>query len=263
MLFLSRRKMAAHIWPTSILGLYLVVALMFTGRRKGIVEVAIFVIAYFSLIAYFRRRAMKTALVLAGVCVATVGAFAFTELGEALNLAGYLERGTNIGVEEADRYQRLSTGALKFVIQRNGWLGAGAGTASQGAQYFGGGSRLVGRASEGGLGKVVAELGVPGLIMLLVMGVGVAFHLWTIAREASRGGHRRAHYAYGMIAFGFANAVMFAVAHQIFGDPLVLYVIGLVLGMTFAIPYMSETAPARPRRRWPSEEAAALAGHPR
>jgi hypothetical protein len=235
-------------------------ALMFTGRRKGIVEVAIFVIAYLLFIAFFRRRAIRTALVLALVCVGTVGVFAVTELGERLGISGYYERGSDIGAPEAERYRRLSTGALKFVIQRNGWLGAGAGTASQGAQYFGGGSRLVGKSSEGGLGKVVAELGVPGLIMLFVLGVAVAFHLWTIAREAARGSHRKAHYTYGMIAFLFANAVMFAVAHQIFGDPLVLYIIGLVLGMTFAAPYLKEGSPPRRRKRWPSQEAAIPAG---
>ena len=246
MLFLSRRKTAAHIPPTIAAILYFVVALLLTGRRKGIVEIAVFILAYLMLIAYFRRRAMRTALVLAGATVAAIGIVMVTELGATLDLVGYYERGTNIGVTEADRYRRMSLGALKFVIQRNGWLGGGAGTASQGAQYFGGGTRLVGRASEGGLGKVVAELGVPGLVLLVGVGIAVCYHLWTVARDAGPGGSRRAHYAFGMIAVLFANAVMFAVAHQVYGDPLVLYVIGLAAGIAFAIPGMREGA--RPRR---------------
>ena len=59
-----------------------------------------------------------------------------------------------------------------------------------------------------------------------------------------------------------ANAVMFAVAHQVFGDPLILYVIGLVMGMTFAIPLMDE-APARSRARWSSAELSMPAGRAR
>ncbi|HEY7472629.1 MAG TPA: hypothetical protein VIE68_09820 [Gemmatimonadota bacterium] len=259
MLFLSRRRIAVQLWPTVVVVLYLALALMFTGRRKGIIEVAIFVLVFLLMIAYFRRQAMKTALILALVCFFTVALFALTELGELLGISGYYARGTNIGMEEAGRYQRLSTGALKFVIQRNGWLGSGAGTASQGAQYFGGGSSLVGRASEGGIGKIVAELGVPGLVMLVVLGVAVTFYLWKIARAASRGDVRRAYYALGMIALLVANAVIFAVAHQVFGDPLVLYVIGLVLGMTFAIPHM-RPAPVRPQGQRPSGEPTVPAG---
>jgi len=263
MLFLSRRRLLAHVWSTSALGLYFVIALMFTGRRKGIVEIALFVVAYLLLIAYFRRRALKTALLLAAVCLATVAVVAVTQIGDALGIASYYARGTDIGMTEADRYQRMSVGALRFVIRRNGWLGAGAGTGSQGAQYFGGGSSLVGRSSEGGVGKVVAELGVPGLVALLLLGVTAARHLWTIAREASRRGHRKAHYAYGLIAFLFANAVLFAVAHQIFGDPLVLYVIGVVFGMALAVPHMREGAPPPPRERSAPREAPTPAGLPR
>jgi hypothetical protein len=65
-----------------------------------------------------------------------------------------------------------------------------------------------------------------------------------------------------MIAFLVANAVMFAVAHQVFGDPLVLYVIGLALGIAFAIPRMREDS----RPRVPKEQplrATLHAGPPR
>jgi hypothetical protein len=48
------------------------------------------------------------------------------------------------------------------------------------------------------------------------------------------------------MAFLFANAVMYAVAHQIYGDPLVLYILGLVLGLALAIPGIREGAPPRP-----------------
>lgn len=255
MLFLSRRRIVAHIWPTAALGLYLLVALMFTGRRKGLVEIALFVIAYLLCLAYFRRKALKTALLLAVLCVAAVGIFAVTESGDALGISPYYARGASIGLEEADRYRRFSTRALWYTVQRNGWLGAGAGTGSQGAQYFGGGPSLVGHSAEGGLGKVVAELGLPGLVILLVLGVALGRYLWGVAREAGRGGYRRVRYAYGLIAFLFANAVMFAVAHQIFGDPLVLYMIGFVLGMAFAIPTMRDGARLRHRERRPAQYA--------
>jgi hypothetical protein len=253
-LFLSRRKIIAHIWPTAALGLYFLAALVFTGRRKGLVEIGLFVLAYLFFLVRFRKKAFKTALVLGALCVSAIALVTVTDLGNALGISPYYERGASIGVEEADRYRRFTTRALWFTIQRNGWLGAGAGTGSQGAQYFGGGQLLVGQSAEGGLGKVAAELGVPGLLLLPALVIATAVHLWKIARRAGRGGYRRAHYAYGLIAFLFANAVMFAVAHQIFGDPLVLYMIGLVLGMAFAIPGMWGGAPPRRRERPPAAE---------
>lgn len=246
MLFLSRRRFLAVLWPTAALGLYFLVALVFTGRRKGLVEIVLFVLAYLACLTYFRKKALKTALVLGGLCIAVVGLFALTDAGDSLGISPYYARGASVGMAEAERYRRLSTRALWYTVQRNGWLGAGAGTGSQGAQYFGGGPRLVGSASEGGLGKVVAELGVPGLAIVLFLAVALGRHLWRIARATGRGGgYRRARYAYGLIAFLFANAVMYAVAHQIYGDPLVLYMMGLVLGMALAIPRVREGAPRR------------------
>jgi hypothetical protein len=202
------------------------------------VEIGLFVLAYLFFLVRFRKRALKTALVLGALSVTAFALVTVTDLGNALGITPYYERGASVGMEDADRYWRFTTQALWSTIQHNGWLGAGAGTGSQGAQYFGGGPQLVGQSAEGGLGKVVAELGIPGLLLLPVLVVATGLYLWKIARQAGRGGDRRAHYAYGLIAFLFANAVMFGVAHQIFGDPLVLYMIGLVLGMAFAIPEM-------------------------
>ena len=46
-----------------------------------------------------------------------------------------------------------------------GFFGLGAGVVSQGGQHFGVDEQLAG-AAEGGLGKVIVELGIPGLIIL-------------------------------------------------------------------------------------------------
>jgi hypothetical protein len=247
MLFLSRRKVLAVVWPTALLGLYFLVGLMFTGRRKGLVDIALFVLAYLACLAWFRKRAVKTALVLFGLCLVGVGLLAFTDTGDILGISPYYQRGASLGLEEAERYRRFSTRAIWFTIHRNGWFGLGAGTGSQGAQYFGGGQQLVGSAAEGGLGKVVAELGAPGLVIVLVLAFALGRHLWRLSRIAGRGGgYRRTRYAYGLMAFLFANAVMYAVAHQIYGDPLVLYILGLVLGLALAIPGIREGAPPRP-----------------
>ena len=94
----------------------------------------------------------------------------------------------------------------------------------------------------------------PGLILLLAIGVALGRCLWGWpARPAGR--ISAGPLAYGLMAFLFANAVMYAAAHQIYGDPLVLCMIGFVLGMAFAVPSMREGAPHRLRERRPRREA--------
>jgi hypothetical protein len=60
-----------------------------------------------------------------------------------------------------------------------------------------------------------------------------------------------AHFAYGFLGFLFANTLTFTIGHQVFGDPLVLMVLGLVAGFLLRMPSLAGAGPVRrrPRRR--------------
>lgn len=166
--------------------------------------------------------------------------------------ATYVQRSSTVASDSKERFLLMTGGMLLYVIDRNGFFGSGAGTGSQGAQHFGGGSVLVGSAAEGGLGKVLAELGVPGLILLLWLVVSAGRYVYAAAKHI-KPDESVATLAYGIIAFLVANAVVFTTAHQIFGDVNVLLTLGLLAGILLRTPYLLQrpsvfVPPARKRR---------------
>jgi hypothetical protein len=129
----------------------------------------------------------------------------------------------------------MTVDTLPYVIEQNGFLGSGAGSGSQGAQYFGGGSDRVGLAAEGGLGKVLAELGVPGLLIVLWLVFKILAYTWQTLTIVARGDTHIARLTMGLASFLAANSIVFITAHQAFGDLFVLLILGFILGFIFAI----------------------------
>lgn len=215
------------------------VAVALTGRRKMLAEILLFLAVYGFLVSQYRRggsRAAQSAAAIVFVGILALQLFATS--GQVAELAPYLGRGATIVSDSTERLYSMTLGQFRWVVQQNGLLGSGAGTGAQGSQYFGGGTGIVGAAAEGGLGKVLAELGLPGLLALVWLGVAVARAILRIARYARRAPPEQALLLYGLIAFLPANAAVFLTAHQVYGDPFVLIVLGLVSGSILAAPRM-------------------------
>lgn len=221
--------------------LAMLAALLLTGRRKMLAELIIYVSLYGFLLAHFRRGATKLAMI---ALVVAAGAFLTSEFAmpgtRDLSMEKYVGRGTTVFEAAPERLSGLGFDALHWVFERDGFFGAGAGTGAQGAQYFGGGAQLVGGAAEGGLGRVMAELGVPGLLLLLWVGAAIGRYIWRVAAFAQSSRPEHARLIYGLIAFLGANVPVFITAHQVYGDPFVLIILGLALGSVVALPRMAE-----------------------
>lgn len=153
----------------------------------------------------------------------------------------YYERGVSVRNDVTQRVSVMTLESFQYVIAQNGILGSGAGTGSQGAQHFGGGANIVGGAAEGGLAKVLAELGIPGLVLLLWLVISLARYLWSIilyityVRDVDPA---LSKLVFGLVAFLITNGFVYIVAHQVFGDPFVLIVLGFFLGFVMAMPKM-------------------------
>jgi hypothetical protein len=228
-------------WPkilVAILIALLVTAGLLTGRRKMLMEVLIFAGIYGTMLLLFSRQAGKMLVIgaIMAILLGIVGAFNLTDSSsrQGQRFDVYVERGVTVFGDAEDRFSKLGLGSVGWALAAHGFFGGGVGVASQGGQHFGGGASRFGGAGEGGLGKIVAELGVPGLV-LIVWIVGALFlYVRELVAKVARLNNPIVPLFLGLIAFLAANVPLFIVATQIFGDPFVLLILGWMLGFAIA-----------------------------
>ena len=234
---LSRRPGMVFIAFAVLAAGFILPALILTGRRKFLVEIATFLCLSGAMLTYFKTSMKRLSAVFVVAAILAAGFFFYITSSELPGeWAVYLQRSSTAQRDSKDRLMLMTVDMLKYVIAQNGFFGSGAGTGSQGAQHFGGGAVLVGAAAEGGLGKVLAELGVPGLLFLVWMFLAIIAYIWAVANRV-RDDENAAPLCYTLVAFLGANAVVFTTAHQIFGDVFILTILGLMLGVLLRCPY--------------------------
>jgi hypothetical protein len=248
LLALSIRRKMIFKAAAGVLVMFLLGALLLTGRRKFLVEIFLFVSVYALLLIWFLRTAIKSgvifksAVLVAGGLVAGSAGYLFVTPDVATTeMRPYYERSLGVQNEATGRATGNTIDSFQWVIARNGIFGSGAGTGSQGAQHFGGGVNIVGDAAEGGLAKVLAELGVPGLVLLLWLAISFARYMWSIILYITHTKDvdpTQSKMIFGLAAFLITNGAVYIIAHQVFGDPFVLIVLGFLLGFVIAMPKM-------------------------
>lgn len=236
-LAVSNNRLQWYLWTSPLLLLFVSSGLL-TGRRKMFVAFVAFLGVYSLMIFYSRQHSAKRAVIaiFAGIVVLLATAFVASPPQSFADLMPYLQRSSSGFGDITERFNNLGIASIGWAINRVGYFGLGAGTGSQGAQHFGGGAVLVGGSAEGGLGKIVAELGVPGLLLVIVLSATLARHLWRILRAVEQQDSRIARLTFGLSALLLVNIPMFIAASQIFGDPFVLLILGSCLGFILASP---------------------------
>lgn len=231
----GRRYRSSALTPVLIF-LFLVVAVFITGRRKFLVEVVIFLVSYGFLLLAFRHSASRLYwMIIHTVIVGMVIFVWFTPQRFKENLDAYYVRTLDLEDETPRRFEMMQTGGIYWAYQRNGFWGAGAGVGSQGAQHFGGGARIVGAAAEGGVGKVLAELGVPGILILSWFGYSLIYQAYLYARRFVLYSPSKVRLVAGIGGIIVGNMTVFTIAHQIFGDVFYLLMMGWLIGALLAL----------------------------
>ncbi len=232
----AHRRLRAVVVGSAVT-LALVLAVILTGRRKTLGEMLVFLAIFAFLLLRSRGSATRLVRIAAALGIAG-GALLLLRSDNRLDTRWnpYLERSASVISDAPQRLQEMTIDTFRWVIARNGFFGSGAGTGAQGAQYFGGGSHLVGGSAEGGLGRVLAELGVPGLLIILWLTGAVAAELWRVAKILPRVAPQHSVRFFGLFALLPANAAVFLTAHTIFGDPFVLIVMGFIVSSALSFP---------------------------
>lgn len=267
MLLFGKRRSLPGLAGAAGLMMSLVAIGALTGRRKLLVQIAFFLCAYFGLFALFQRNSRKLAGVAGAVGLAAylvIAGATSPDAGERLyashdlEVAGdevyqaYALRARSVVEDVGDRLSDLGLKPLAWAYDQWGFFGAGLGAGSQGTQHFGGDALINRGAAEGGLGKIMLEMGVPGLVV-------VAWLLFSMIRYVSRTldylvatSPAHARLAFGLAAFLVANAATFSTSAQAYGDLLILLCLGWATGFLLALPVLANRARQASARHAPA-----------
>lgn len=209
-------------------------AVLVAGRRKGIAEAVIFVAFFGVLQVWVRGRLGRFG---GAILVAVVlGAFVFQRYGLTESVEGQLGSMSERSGVGGGPFGRVlgSFTSIPNVVQAAGMFGTGLGTGTQGAQHFRATEEAWGIISESGLARLVAELGVPGSAVALLLVFRLLKGLRRRLPNLRGSGAEDPSLTLGLMALVGANAVVFVSAHQIFGDPLVYIFLGISVGFVIA-----------------------------
>jgi hypothetical protein len=226
----ARRASLGRRVALGSLATFFVWAVLVTGRRKGVAEVAIFIAFFAILQIWVRGRLGRFGTSIAAFVV--VIAFAFQQYGLAKQAEGQIgsmrERSTFRGGIPARMIGSVTS--IPMVVSAAGFLGTGLGTGTQGAQHFRPKFERWAGVSESGLARLFGELGVPGVAVAALLLWRLMAGLRRRLRVLTRPVDEDPSLTLGLMALLAANVVVFVSAHQIFGDPFVYIFLGLTAG---------------------------------
>lgn len=227
----------AWLWLSGILAL---ISLL-TGRRKAIVQVVVFVGLFFWLLARYGPTRSRQQLF--GVVISAIGITSMVFLLDPSEFLGddfgeYVGRAATAPGDIWERFNVLGFNAFARGLEISNGIGLGVGTLAQTgdagvAAVSGAGFSFV---SESGLGKVTAELGLPGILLLLLLGLGLFAAVHHALRLMRYLPPSISVFEIGLLAFALSNLPFFSAAAGVYGDPFVLILCGICFGSVFAIP---------------------------
>jgi hypothetical protein len=240
---LVRRPAWALLWvPQAAWGLTCV---FLGGRRKMFILVLIFV-GLFVLLSEGRRRG---GILFYMLFVSAIIAF----FGTMFVDARYLDTAKSSFETADERVKDSAVAGPLSLFGRVGLFGFGVGTKSQGTQHVLEASADKTPQVEGGFEKVLVELGVVGTTACLAFGITMirlvlaAFRrVWSARQDSTP--------LAALAAFLLANAMAYLIAYQVYGDPLIGFLLGFGLGLVLSASRL--TAAHNPAGRVPNLQAA-------
>jgi len=210
-------------------------SIILTGRRKMILQILIFSMMYFPLLRYYQGRLSSRFISVSIVGLTLLlSMYWFLPSFEGTQYDLYVARGASVFEDAGQRFSTLGLGSLTWAYKSYGMFGGGLGIAAQGSQHFGqSGSVAVG---EGGIGKLVSELGLISLFIVAWLGLMFAKHLHRCIGLVAQATPTKLPFTVGILVFLLANVPTFIVASQVYGDVFVLLILGFLAGSLFALP---------------------------
>jgi len=213
---------------------------LLTGRRKALVLVVAFVLImllFQILRGDTRMRDRIITGVLGPIGLGVVGVLIlFPNL--LVDFNPFLWRASTIPGDLWERFISVGFSAIWPAIENSQIIGLGTGALAQTGLL---GLNVSGQVanpwvSESGVGKLITELGVPGVVVLLLILMQFGRLLVRNTGLLRSFDSSSANLYLGLLSFAIANVPFFMAASGVYGDPFVLILVGLSLGSFLAPP---------------------------
>ena len=222
---LAFRAKGVSRWFWMAVAVMAVLDVWLCGRRKMFSMILVFLGCYSLFVFRFSRvqkilSAAGTALMVVGLGWYLISSLFYDEAVERFYLTTFTEADAQI--------QRHGFQAVMGTIRQAGFWGYGLGMSQQGVHNIPNVEtpRLW---QESGPGKLVAELGVPGNVLYLALGIAFFITAYHVVRRAH--GQPTFYLTVGLFSVLAANVASSVVSAQIFGDPFVAFLLAFLAGL--------------------------------
>lgn len=240
-----RRPSLAVLW--SLIATWGCYGVFHSGRRKMLLMLFMFagVFLVFSTLRH-RRRIVKSLVLMSFILVP--GILFFVDDLYRMSFS------TGIETAGSKAAEKMWTGPI-WLAGVVGPFGYGVGTLTQGTQHFVANLNIP--LVEGGMEKVMVEIGLLGLFLLLM----IAGQMLLLCYRSLKLGQKVMSTEVGpafCFAYVAANLSAFMIAFQFLGDPFIGTMLGLFVGMLLSTKRMAQAAVAIPPRLKPVSESSDL-----
>jgi hypothetical protein len=204
---------------------------LISGRNKMIFMPMVFLGIIAMAFIYKSSINRLATIALSLLCAGLIFLGVFLQVSLDREYTRYVSYGTGYASE---RLTDSTIGAVVTTFRQSGFFGEGLGTASLGKRFAG--NTNVATWQESGLSRLMVELGVMGFIAAALFVMGVMWTFYRMMKFMPRGSPLLPIYA-GMMGILAANGASFIISHQIFGDPFIIILTGLLVGITLSVPF--------------------------
>jgi hypothetical protein len=244
-----RSRKPLYIALSVLIAIGLMATAVLTGRRKVLTLVSGFIAIYVVLIAMNTRKITRENIFLGlGIIGISAALFVIGDGFSSLSSGMYgifFRRITTVFGDVNTRFFNIGITGLLDTVNEAGIFGLGVGVTFQNVLRglgFNVGYTSIPWGSEGGIGRIVAEIGIIGLVVIGVLIFNFLRLIFRIIRNRYFSNYQDYLLVLGLVAFLGASLPTFAAAGQVFADFFVIIFNGLSAGSILGLAYQFDQA---------------------
>ena len=228
MFFSKLSKIPRWIWL--MLVVWGVICIVISGRYKMIAMPMVWAISYSIIIFFYQGVGRVAGLAIVGILVIVGMNFVSNRIG--LGGSDYTLYAKSSGSYSVNRVDHHAVGAVVGTYKQAGFWGNGLGSATQGVRHTG--VKFKKGWQEGGLSKIMGELGVLGMFFLLLLFRHLFGSLISNFRRDPDSNSSFSALRAGLFSIVVANGAAFVISAQVYSDLFVLSIISMCIGFVLS-----------------------------